>query len=130
MARHAQPREAAELKGADKKNPQRYKGEPLKSETPLGQPPEVMAEDAKAIWRELSMVIPDGILTGPDGRLFGMLCNLFAEYDRCPENFAVGKYGHVISLAARFGLSPSDRQKFISEKPKAENRFSDESLLN
>ena len=128
MARHKQPREHAELKGADKKNPQRYVGEVIKSDMPLGEAYPEMTEDAKAVWFELSTTIPAGILTATDKRVFKVLCNLIAEYDRAPEDFAVGKYTHLIGLCARFGMTPADRQKFTTDKGKQENPF--ENLLN
>ena len=128
MARIAQPRETAELKGAHKKDPQRYRGEPIKSELPIGDAPKYLAEDSKGVWFELCGLIPDGILTGADRLSFELLCNLTAEYRRSPEDFAVGKYAHLISMFARFGLTPSDRQKFVTDKGKQGNPFED--LLN
>ena len=66
MARHAQPRQVAELKGADKKNPQRYRLEPPKTALPLGTAPEHMTDAAKAVWFELETYAPNGVLAGAD----------------------------------------------------------------
>lgn len=128
MARHAQPREVAELKGAHKKDPQRYRGEVLKADKPIGQPYLRMRNEAKEVWKELTESIPPGVLTVADRQMFKVLCNLIAEYDDDPSEFAVGKYTHLIGLSARFGMTSSDRQKFITEKPKDVNPFSD--LMN
>ena len=128
MARHAQPREKAELKGATKKHPDRYRGEPVKNSQPIGNPPDGMGEAAQAVWFELSATALPGVLTGSDRLLFTVLCNLVSEYQQSPVDFAVGKYTHLIGLAGRFGLSPADRQKFVTAKPEQKNPFED--LLN
>jgi len=128
MARIKQPREVAELKGANKRNPQRYRGEVLKNDAPIGEPFSQMSPGAKALWREISFSLPLGVLTVADRHMFKVLCNLIAEYDEDPSGFSIGKYTHMRGLAASFGMTASDRQKFISDKPKDDNPFAD--LLN
>lgn len=123
MARHSQPLETALLKGADKKHPERYRGEPVKVEAPLGEPFEDMTGQGKLWWFELSANTLPGVMTSADRLLFRVLCELVAEYVAAPTDFAVGKYTHLIGLAARFGLSPADRQKFTADKPKNDNPF-------
>lgn len=113
----------AELKGATKKNPQRYRGEVPKSEMAIGQAPDHMSKEAKSVWFEIESVVVPGILTAPDRLMMELLCNLVAEYRKDPDGFAVGKYNHIISCAARFGMSPSDRGKLAIEKPKDEDTF-------
>ena len=125
MARHPQARETAELKGAHKKHPERYRGEQIKSAYPVGLPPDDMGEPAKAIWHELVELALPGVLTGADRLLFRVLCDLVAEYNSNPVEFKVGKYTHLIGLCARFGMSPADRQKFVSDKPESKNEFED-----
>lgn len=123
MARIAQPRETAELKGAHKVHPERYRGEVPKSSMPVGDAPEDMREGAQAVWFEISTFAPAGVLTGADRFMLEMASNLLAQYREDPDEFAVGKYGHLISLLARFGLSPSDRTKLAMEAPKEKNPF-------
>lgn len=123
MARHAQPREIAELKGADKRNPQRYRGEPVKSSVEVGHAPEHLSEHAKQIWFELETYSLPGVLTGADRFVVEMAAELMAEYREDRRGFAVGKYTHLIGLLARLGLSPSDRQKFTTDKPQTDNPF-------
>ena len=117
MARIQQPAELAKLKGADVKNPQRYKQTVPKSGLPLGNAPDHLSEQAAACWFELSSMAIPGTMTGADRVLLEVLSNLLAEYRTCPPDFAVGKYAHLIGALARFGMSPSDRNKLGVDKP-------------
>lgn len=123
MARHAQPREVAELKGATRKNPQRYRTEPPKVELPLGEAPAHMSDAARACWFEISTFAPAGVLKGADRLVLELASGLLAEYREDPKGFAVGKYTHLIGLLARLGMSPADRQKLGTERAKEENEF-------
>lgn len=123
MARHAQPREVAELKGAHKKDPQRYRGETPKANLPLGEAPDHMNGKAQSCWFELSTYALPGVLTGADRVMLEMASNLLAEYRVDPTEFSVGKYTHLIGLLARFGMSPADRQKLSVDKPKEDNPY-------
>lgn len=123
MARIANPREIQALKGDVAHNPQRYKGEVPKSEMAMGQAPEHMSDEARSVWFEIESIMVAGISTAPDRPMMELLCNLLAEYRECPKEFAIGKYGHLISCLARFGMSPSDRGRLAIEKPKDEDSF-------
>jgi phage terminase small subunit len=123
MARHSQPREIADLKGATRRNPQRYRTEPPAVEFALGDAPAHLSGAAKDVWFEISTYAPTGVLKGADRILLEMLSNLLAEYRQDPVEFAVGKYTHLIGGLARLGMSPADRQKLGTEKAKQENEF-------
>jgi hypothetical protein len=124
MARLQQPVELAKLKGADIKDPQRYRATIPKSALPLGDAPEHMGEAAAACWFELSSMAIPGTLTGADRIMLEVLSDLLAEYRVCPADFAIGKYTHLIGALARFGMSPSDRNRLGVDKPKDdENPF-------
>lgn len=123
MARHAQPREVAALKGATRRNPQRYRKEPPATDMPLGDAPPHMGDAARACWFEISTYAPRGVLKGADRLMLELTSNLLAEYRQSPTDFAVGKYTHLIGCLARLGMSPADRQKLGTEKPKEENEF-------
>jgi len=125
MARHAQPREVAELKGATRRNPQRYRKESPKSEQPLGLAPEHLSPGAKALWFEIENLAPRGVLTGADRLTLEILAELLSEWRESPREFAVGKYTHLIGCLARLGMSPADRQKLGMEKAKEGNAFDD-----
>lgn len=123
MARHPQSREIAEVKGATRKHPERYRKQPPVVEHPLGQAPEYLSAEAKAVWFEIETFAPRGILKGADRCTLEVLSNLLAEYRQDPKGFAVGKYTHLIGCLARLGMSPADRQKLGTEKPPEGNPF-------
>jgi phage terminase small subunit len=126
MARHPQARELAELKGATRKHPERYRKQPPKVEQPLGNAPVHLTDAAKAVWFEIETYAPTGILKGADRIALEMLANLLAEYRNAPTEFAVGKYTHLIGCLARLGMTPADRQKLGVEKPDEEgNEFAE-----
>jgi phage terminase small subunit len=125
LARHAQPREVAELKGATRQNPQRYRKETPKSAQPLGQAPVHLSDSAKGVWFEIESLAPAGVLTGADRFALEILAELLAEWRDSPREFAVGKYTHLIGCLARLGMSPADRQKLGMEKAKEGNPFDD-----
>ena len=125
MARHAQPREVAALKGAPRRNPQRYRTEPPAVSMPLGQAPEHMSEAARAVWFEVQTYAPVGVLKGADRLMLEVGANLVAEYREDPKAFAVGKYTHLVGFLARLGMSPADRQKLGTEKKPDAGDFDD-----
>lgn len=125
MARHAQPIELAKFKGADKKDPQRYRKETPKRGDDLGEPPAHLSEGAKAIWLEIERYCLPGVITGAERFIFEILSNLLSEYRENPYEFEVGKYAQMIGCFARLGMSPADRSKLGLEKKKDTNDFND-----
>jgi hypothetical protein len=123
MGRHAQPREVAELKGATRHNPQRYRGTPAKNEYPVGDAPEHLPEDARAVWFELSALSLPGVLTGADRLLMEIVSNLVAEYRRDPDNFKVGKHSVLKGHMATMGITPSARQQFTTPDDQHDNPY-------
>lgn len=121
MARHAQPRELAELKGATAKDPQRYRGEVPKSDQPLGEAPSHMSGGGQACWFEISSyAIPD-VLTVSDRISLELASELLAQFRVDPVEFPTTKISQLVGLLARFGMTPSDRQKLSIEKPKTDD---------
>jgi hypothetical protein len=120
MAKHQQPHELAELKGADVKNPQRYRKSVPKSAVPLGDYPEVRSTDPKDCWFELAALAIPGVLTGSDRILMEVLAHLVAEFRTSPVDFSGAKLAQLIGICARFGMSASDRNKLGVDKPKDE----------
>ncbi len=124
MARIAQPRELAELKGAHKRNPQRYKKKPPKNNDKLGKPPKHMDAYAKKVWAELETYALPGVLTGSERFIFEIVSNLIAEYRMGPNIFPIGKYSHLLSGLSKLGLTPADRQKLgVTKDKEDENEF-------
>lgn len=123
MARHAQPLEVAELKGAPKLNPQRYRKETPKNAQPLGAMPDHLTAEAKSVWFEVEEYLLPGVMTAADRLVMETLCELLAEFRSSPREFPAAKLGHLIGCLGRFGMSPADRQKLGTEKPKEGNPF-------
>ncbi len=123
MARHRQPEALAKLKGADKKNPQRYETQTPTSDLPLGNAPAHLSEAAKAVWFEIETYALKGVLTGSDRFVMEIASTLIAEYRSNPPEFKAAKYGHMVSCLARLGLTPADRQKLGTAKPAEGNAF-------
>lgn len=123
MARHKQPAELAQLKGADKKNPQRYAKTAPKSGKPLGKAPAHLPEDVAEAWRELERCALPGVLTASDRFVMEVAASLLAEFRANRAEFKAAKYSHLIGCLARLGLTPADRQKLGTEKPAEGNPF-------
>ena len=123
MARLPNPIEHQRLTGQDKVHPERYGKETPKSELPLGEYPQELATDPAQIWFEVSSLAIPGVLTGADRLMMEIACNLLSEYRKDPVGFAVGKYTHLISCLARFGMSPSDRTRLGVGKQDDEDDF-------
>lgn len=123
MARHAQPREVAELKGATRKNPQRYRNDPPVSDLPLGEAPGHLTEAEAACWFELETYAPRGVLKGADRLLLEMTSVLLSEFRDHKRDFSAAKFSQLVSCLARLGMSPADRQKLGATKPADGNEF-------
>jgi hypothetical protein len=123
MARHAQPRAVAELKGATKKNPQRYRKQPPKSELGVGNVPARFDAAQQQAWLELTTYAPVGVLAGADRLTIEVGACLLAQFREDSEAFPANKIGHLIGILARLGMSPADRQKLGTEKAPEGNPF-------
>lgn len=123
MPRHTQPREVAELKGQTRVHPERYAKHVPKAAFALGQPPEYMSGEAKAVWFELETYALQGVLTCAERPLFEVVSNLLADFRRGPDEFPTARIGHLISALGRLGMSPADRQKLGTSKSADENPF-------
>ncbi len=104
MGRHRKPIELHRLSGADKKDPQRYRGEVPKSDMPFGEYPVIRSTDPAECWREISAQCIPGVLTGSDRIMMEVASNLLAEYRADP-----------LSLCSQFVNFPSSepRKQFI-----------------
>lgn len=125
MPRLHKIREIADLDGSRKHDPQNYPGEVIKNETPVGDPPKHMSAKARKIWRELCANSLPGVMTAADRLSLEVFCVLVAEFREDPKEFPAAKIGHMTKLINRFGMSPADRQQFITlDKDKPKNPFS------
>jgi hypothetical protein len=123
MPRHAQPREVAEAKGLVKHNPQRYRNTPPKAAFALGNPPEHMLSEARAVWFELDTYAAAGVLTCADRLVLELASNMIAEYREHPAAYPATKIGQLVGLLGRLGMSPADRQRLSVPKAETTNPF-------
>jgi phage terminase small subunit len=112
----------AELKGATRKHPERYRKE-LPEAGPLGEMPGHLSKEAKAVWFELEAYALAGVLTGADRMLLETAAVLVAQFRKNPEEMPANKMGHMIGCLARLGMTPADRQKLGTEKLKEDDPF-------
>ena len=125
---HPQPTAVAKLKGADKHNPQRYRGrakEP-KPELGIGECPDWLDGETFIVWKELEAEIAPGVLTRQDRQPFTVLCSLLAEFRGDPKGLNAAKLGIINSISQQFGMTPSSRTKVSTIDPeteKPENTF-------
>jgi len=110
--------------------------EPVAPTLPI-EPPDWLSEDARAVWdRYAPSLIARGVMTYWDVDAFAVVCNALARYrDACmlvdASSVLIGSSGRLepnpalkivkdaedtfLRYAARFGLTPSDRQAIKTE---------------
>jgi phage terminase small subunit len=113
MARHAEPVALALVKGSDTKNPARYRdrAKAPKPAAGIGVVPGHLSPGAAVVWIELAPTMVDGVLTVADRIAWEALCELVAEMRDVKRDFSGAKYSTLVSLLARFGMTPADRAK-------------------
>lgn len=111
MSKHKMPRELAELKGADKKNPQRYRNLVPKSAYDIGEPPAMMTDKQKAIWYEICDSAIPGTLTSAERIPLELAACLLDEFRQYPLECATSRIAMLVGILSRFGMTPVDRQK-------------------
>ena len=126
MARHRLHPVIAELTGARRANPQRYRDVAPVAEGELGDPPEHLSAGAAAVWREIASTAPAGVLATADRVAVELAANLVAEYREAPREFLASRIAQMTGLLARLGMTPIDRQR-LAVKPAApaENPFNE-----
>ena len=126
MPRIAQPREVAELKGAHKRNPQRYRGEVVKHDMPVGDAPDHLSEGEKRCWFEIQSLSLPGVLTGADRIMLELAVELLAKkrgWIEGADGLSGVERSSLVNILARLGMSPADRQKFTTDAPDTDNPF-------
>lgn len=123
MPRQRLTNEMAALKGADKKDPQRFRDRKKspKSELPLGNAPDDFDAGQQKAWFELSAYSIPGTLTGADRVALETASVLLAEFRANRADFAAAKYGRLFQYLSAFGMTPVDRQKLGASKDDGES---------
>lgn len=124
------PTAILKLRGADKKDPQRYRdraNEP-RPDKPLGTCPRWFGEwqkDVSRAWKFISDACPEGVLTEMDRPAMVQLAALYAEFLGNPRDFPAPKHARLHALLCSMGMTPVDRSK-VAVAPKdtgPANRF-------
>jgi hypothetical protein len=132
MSRPRKPTATLEQTGAFIKHPERKRdreGEPMPTE-PLGDPPDRLGQEEKAIWYELSDQWPWAKKS--DRVSMELIANLLATFRN--KRYSVGELAQLTSQIGRMGGTPSDRtrikvsndqtqdplESFLSRKPTSE----------
>jgi hypothetical protein len=134
MSRPRKPTATLEQTGAFVKHPERKReraAEPIPS-GPLGEPPIHLSPDERAIWFELSEIVPPSVAKNSDRFAVEMLVSLMASFRS--RRASVGEIAQLSSLLGRMGMTPADRSRvkttndqtqdpleaFLSRKPTSE----------
>jgi hypothetical protein len=110
-----------ELNGAFKRNPQRERGPEPKS-GPLGEAPERMSVQMRALWSELVGILPDNLLQSADRWSLELAARLMYKFTL--GTYTASELNTLRSLLGALGMTPLDRGKLVAppaEKPT--NRF-------
>jgi phage terminase small subunit len=116
MARPRKPTAVLELTGAFKKDPQRRRENEPKPSGPLGEEPLHFDEELKAIWRELVVMVPAGVLTISDRWLVELACRTMQQVRK--GTALAAERNLLLSCLSRMGLTPADRSKIAVPKEK------------
>lgn len=101
----------------DKKRYQHRKNEPVDNE-PLGDPPDRLDPNQRAIWLEIKGELVDGVALASDRQSFELLVCLV---DRRRRNDLDGAGLAMMGrLFTAFGMTPSDRSRVSAPKPEGE----------
>jgi phage terminase small subunit len=109
MGRPTQPSAISDAKGYYLKHPERKPVDEPVVTKPLGGPPKHLTDDEKKLWREFAKMVPYGVAKFSDRWAVEKLVRLFAKERRGIIRVAEG--GQLLTLFAKFGLTPSDRTK-------------------
>ena len=121
--RNRQPLELAELKGAVKHDPQRYRGTVAKHPEAVGEPPALLSDNELLAWQEVSARALPGVLTKTDAFFVEFSARHLAEYRENPTEFPAARFRNLLSVLSKLGFSPSDRQAFQVEAAPVYNPF-------
>ncbi len=124
MSRPRTPTNILKLKGADKKNPRRFKDRENEPENinEIGMPPIHLSKMEKAAFNEIVNLSIDGVLGGSDTIAVEMAATLLIK---CRGQFKVNgetllasaaEQGQFFKYLSQFGMTPADRSKISITK--------------
>lgn len=117
MGRPSTPTAILDAKGSFAKNPSRRRPDEPKPNKPIGAPPKELTPEERKQWKRLAAQIPPGVLFESDRLAFSILVRLAARF-WAREAMTGVETQQMISLMAKFAMTPADRSKVTVEKPK------------
>ena len=119
MPANRKPISILQASGAVAKNPQRFhdrKSEPVPSK-PVGNPPKTLDQAERKAWKEIISNAAPGTLGNSDRIALEIASKLLVRF-RAGEFSKASEVSTLVSLLARFGMTPADRAKLqATEKP-------------
>ncbi len=128
MSRPRKPTAVLEGTGAFVKHPERKRArsaEPIPT-APLGDPPTHLGTEEKAIWIELSALIPPNVAKNSDRFAVEIIVCLMANFRK--QRATVGELAQLSSLLGRMGLTASDRSRIKISNDQTQDKL--EAFLN
>lgn len=125
MARLHQPSKVLEMRGAHKKHPERKRTREPVPRAGIGPAPGHLTDEQRAIWDEVVGITPAGVLGDSDRVSLEALAKLIDDMRKDFSKFTGSKMSQMISLLARFGLTPADRTRISVPSGKGGNEFED-----
>jgi len=122
----ARPRTATavlDTRGSFLQHPARVRPFEPDTDKPLGEPPERLTPEVQTVWQEVSAQLLPGVGKESDRTMFEVLCRLI--YKMRTGNIKIMELNSMVSLCARFAMTPSDRSKVAvgSQPSSALTRF-------
>lgn len=115
------------MSGAVKKNPARFtdrKPAP-KPSGDLGKPPKHLSTDERKAWKEIASQVPPGVLANTDRIALEIASRLLVRF-RTGLLLKASEVSCLVSLLARFGMTPADRNKIETGQPTEPEENKDE----
>lgn len=112
MPAHRKHLDVHVMSGATRKNPQRF-GDRKQAPQPiadLGKPPKHLTDDEKKAWKEIAKQVPPGVLGNTDRIAVEIAARLLVRF-RTGLLLKASEVSCLVSLLARFGMTPADRNK-------------------
>src|SRR5579875_1700742 len=112
MPAHRKSLDVHHISGAAKKNPQRFRDR-KPAPTPsgdLGKPPKHLTADERKAWKEIASQVPPGVLANADRIALEIASRLLVRF-RTGLLLKASEVSCLVSLLARFGMTPADRNK-------------------
>jgi len=127
MPAHRKNLEVLAISGATKKNPQRFRDRKAapKPMGELGKPPKHLSEEERKAWKEMASQIPPCVLGNTDRIAMEIAARLLVRF-RTGLLLKASEVSCLVSLLARFGMTPADRNKIQASQEGEPEKANDE----